>query len=191
VNRLVLVPAWMGWARACFRHDRNWTAWIPDASSWRWNEQEINCERNGTVLTHAYRVRFDYLSQRLYTGRKGRQVELSSSVYNGDSRDKGRHYYAADKPRHQEGISRRKQTDDVMILCLDRTAHVTGGDGKILKWYPRKTSPMNVTRRRQGSLLKLRAGTLTIRPQRQSTFLYITYINSVRTSQESQYISVV
>jgi hypothetical protein len=32
---------------------------------------------------------------------------------------------------------------------------------------------------------------LTTRPQRQSTFFYVTYINSVRTSQETQYISVV
>jgi hypothetical protein len=35
--------------------------------------------------------------------------------------------------------------------------------------------------------LKLR--TLTTRPQRRSTFFYITYIHSVRTSQEAQYIS--
>jgi hypothetical protein len=35
------------------------------------------------------------------------------------------------------------------------------------------------------------AGTLITRPQRRSTFFYITYINSVRTSQEAQYISVV
>jgi hypothetical protein len=34
------------------------------------------------------------------------------------------------------------------------------------------------------------SGTLTSRPQRWSTFFYITYINSVRTSQEAQYISV-
>jgi hypothetical protein len=34
------------------------------------------------------------------------------------------------------------------------------------------------------------ARTLTTRPQRRSTFFYITYINSVRTSQETQYISV-
>jgi hypothetical protein len=34
-------------------------------------------------------------------------------------------------------------------------------------------------------------GTLTTRSQRRSTFFYITYINSVRTSQEAQYISVV
>jgi hypothetical protein len=33
-------------------------------------------------------------------------------------------------------------------------------------------------------------GTLTTRPQGWSTFFYITYINSVRTSQETQYISV-
>jgi hypothetical protein len=33
--------------------------------------------------------------------------------------------------------------------------------------------------------------TLTTRPQRRSTFVYITYINSVRTSQQTQYISVV
>jgi hypothetical protein len=32
---------------------------------------------------------------------------------------------------------------------------------------------------------------LTTRPQRRSTFFYITYINSVRTSHETQYISVV
>jgi hypothetical protein len=32
--------------------------------------------------------------------------------------------------------------------------------------------------------------TLTTRPQRRSTFFYITYINSVRTSQETQFISV-
>jgi hypothetical protein len=40
-------------------------------------------------------------------------------------------------------------------------------------------------------LLDLRPGTVTTRPQRRSTFFYITYINSVRTSQETQYISVV
>jgi hypothetical protein len=34
-------------------------------------------------------------------------------------------------------------------------------------------------------------GPLTTRPQRRSTFFYIKYINSVRTSQETQYISVV
>jgi hypothetical protein len=39
--------------------------------------------------------------------------------------------------------------------------------------------------------LDLQSGTLTTRPQRRSTFFYITYINSVRTSQEAQYISVV
>jgi hypothetical protein len=33
-------------------------------------------------------------------------------------------------------------------------------------------------------------GALTTRPQRRSTFFYITYIHSVRTSQEAQYISV-
>jgi hypothetical protein len=33
--------------------------------------------------------------------------------------------------------------------------------------------------------------TLTTRPQRRSTFFYITYINSVHTSQETKYISVV
>jgi hypothetical protein len=33
-------------------------------------------------------------------------------------------------------------------------------------------------------------GTLTTRPQRRSIFFYITYINSVRTSQETQYISI-
>jgi hypothetical protein len=38
--------------------------------------------------------------------------------------------------------------------------------------------------------LDLETGTLTTGPQRRSTFFYITYINSVRTSQESQYISV-
>jgi hypothetical protein len=39
--------------------------------------------------------------------------------------------------------------------------------------------------------LDLVPGTLTTtRPQRRSTFFYITYINSVRTSQETQYISV-
>jgi hypothetical protein len=38
--------------------------------------------------------------------------------------------------------------------------------------------------------LDLYSGTLTTRPQRRSSFFYITYINSVRTSQESQYISV-
>jgi hypothetical protein len=38
--------------------------------------------------------------------------------------------------------------------------------------------------------LDLQPGTLTTRPQRWSTFFYITYINSVRTSQETQYISV-
>jgi hypothetical protein len=31
---------------------------------------------------------------------------------------------------------------------------------------------------------------LTTRPQRRSTFFSITYINSVRTAQEAQYISV-
>jgi hypothetical protein len=31
---------------------------------------------------------------------------------------------------------------------------------------------------------------LNTRPQRRSTFFYITYIHSVRTSQETQYISV-
>jgi hypothetical protein len=39
--------------------------------------------------------------------------------------------------------------------------------------------------------LDLQPGTLTTRLQRQSTFFYITYINSVRTSQQTQYISVV
>jgi hypothetical protein len=39
-------------------------------------------------------------------------------------------------------------------------------------------------------LLDLQPGTLTTRPQRRSTFFYITYINSIRTSQETQYISV-
>jgi hypothetical protein len=39
--------------------------------------------------------------------------------------------------------------------------------------------------------LGIEPGPLTTRPQRRSTFFYITYINSVRTSQESQYISVV
>jgi hypothetical protein len=38
--------------------------------------------------------------------------------------------------------------------------------------------------------LDLQPGTLTTRPQGRSTFFYITYINSVRTSQEAQYISV-
>jgi hypothetical protein len=36
----------------------------------------------------------------------------------------------------------------------------------------------------------LYSGTLITRPQRRSTFFYITYINSVRTSQETQCISV-
>jgi hypothetical protein len=31
---------------------------------------------------------------------------------------------------------------------------------------------------------------LTTRPQRRSTFFYVTYINLVRTSQETQYIFV-
>jgi hypothetical protein len=39
--------------------------------------------------------------------------------------------------------------------------------------------------------LDLQPGTLTTRQQRRSTFFYITYINSVRTSQEAQHISVV
>jgi hypothetical protein len=39
--------------------------------------------------------------------------------------------------------------------------------------------------------LALYPGTLTTRPQGRFTFFYITYINSVRTSQEAQYISVV
>jgi hypothetical protein len=38
--------------------------------------------------------------------------------------------------------------------------------------------------------LDLQLGALTTRPQRQSTFFHITYINSVHTSQEIQYISV-
>jgi hypothetical protein len=38
--------------------------------------------------------------------------------------------------------------------------------------------------------LDLQPGTLTTRPQRRSTFFYIAYINSVRASQEPQYISV-
>jgi NADH:ubiquinone oxidoreductase subunit E len=43
-----------------------------------------------------------------------------------------------------------------------------------------------------GSTIQLRCGTmnLTTRPQRRSTFFYITYINSVNSSQEAQYISV-
>jgi hypothetical protein len=39
--------------------------------------------------------------------------------------------------------------------------------------------------------LDLWPSTLTTRPQRRSTFFYIKYLNSVRTSQETQYISVV
>jgi hypothetical protein len=38
--------------------------------------------------------------------------------------------------------------------------------------------------------LNLYTGTLATRPQRRSTLFYITYINSVRTSQETQFISV-
>jgi hypothetical protein len=38
--------------------------------------------------------------------------------------------------------------------------------------------------------LDLQPKTLTARPQKRSTFFYITYINSVRISQETQYISV-
>jgi hypothetical protein len=36
--------------------------------------------------------------------------------------------------------------------------------------------------------LDLQQGTLTARPQKRSTFFYITYTHSVRTSQEAQYI---
>jgi hypothetical protein len=36
----------------------------------------------------------------------------------------------------------------------------------------------------------VKPGTLTTRLQRRSTFFYITYINSVRISQEAQYITV-
>jgi hypothetical protein len=39
--------------------------------------------------------------------------------------------------------------------------------------------------------LNLQPGTLATRAHRRSTFFYITYINSVRTSQETQYISVI
>jgi hypothetical protein len=39
-------------------------------------------------------------------------------------------------------------------------------------------------------LLDLQPGTLATRSQRRSTFFYIAYISSVRTSQEAQYISV-
>jgi hypothetical protein len=38
--------------------------------------------------------------------------------------------------------------------------------------------------------LDLKLGTLTTRPQRRSTFFHTTYINSIQTSQEAQYISV-
>jgi hypothetical protein len=38
--------------------------------------------------------------------------------------------------------------------------------------------------------LDLLPGTLTTRPQRRSTFFYITYIDSVRTWQETKYISI-
>jgi hypothetical protein len=41
-----------------------------------------------------------------------------------------------------------------------------------------------------GSVARNSDHTLTTKPQRRSTFFYITYINSVRTTQETQYISV-
>jgi multisubunit Na+/H+ antiporter MnhE subunit len=49
-------------------------------------------------------------------------------------------------------------------------------------WWRRKSNPAGP--------LDLQPGTLSTRPQRRSTFFYITYINSVRTSQETQYISI-
>jgi hypothetical protein len=48
-------------------------------------------------------------------------------------------------------------------------------------WYRRESNP---------GPLYLQPGTLSTRPQRRSTFFCITYINSVHTSQETQYISV-
>jgi hypothetical protein len=42
-----------------------------------------------------------------------------------------------------------------------------------------------------GNTIHLRSVARTTTPQRRSTFFYITYINSVRSSQETQYISVV
>jgi hypothetical protein len=50
--------------------------------------------------------------------------------------------------------------------------------------YTKHTDTVRTSQEAQ-YISNLQPGTLTTRPQRRSTFFYITYINSVRTSQET------